>query len=48
MLSLETGLILLTALHYFCAGCKTDEVNNPLTCSARFLKVGVPSFCVKV
>jgi len=39
-------LILLTAVHYFCVGWKTDEANSPLVYSARFPKVGVPSFCV--
>jgi hypothetical protein len=46
MLSLETEFILLTALHYFCVGWKTDEANIPLVSSARFPKFGVPSFCV--
>jgi hypothetical protein len=36
--------IMLTVLHYFHVGWKTDEANSPLVCSARFPK----GWCAKL
>jgi hypothetical protein len=42
MLFVDKKLLISTALLYFYAGSKSSEANNPLICSARFRKAGVP------